>query len=49
MDHGPRILDLSYLIETADGDPDFVDEILSEFLLEMATRVGELESLLAHS
>ncbi len=40
---GPKVLDLTYLAEAADGDPEFIDEILGDYLVEMARYLSELE------
>jgi len=40
---GPKILDLTYLAEAADGDPNFIDEILGDYLLEMTKYLADLE------
>jgi|GEM_PF-1230113 len=39
----PKILDLTYLAEAADGDVEFIDEILGDYLVEMAKQLIELE------
>lgn len=39
---GLKILDLSYLIEAVDGDPAFINEILRDYLTEMAEYLVEL-------
>jgi len=39
---GPKILDLSYLTEAADGDTNFIREILGDYLKEMNNYVLEL-------
>ncbi len=44
-DHGPKILDLTYLAEAADGDAEFIDEILGDYLVEMAQYLSELHEL----
>ena len=43
---GLKILDLTYLVEAVDGDPVFIDEILKEYLSEMAEYVVELPAQL---
>lgn len=43
-DRGPKILDLSYLQEAADGDASFIRAILSDYLGEMARYVVELKA-----
>lgn len=45
-DSGLKILDLTYLAEAADGDVAFIDEILADYLVEMARLLSELDQLL---
>ena len=45
-DSGLKILDLTYLAEAADGDVAFIDEILGDYLVEMARLLTELDQLL---
>lgn len=48
-DSHPKILDLTYLAEAADGDVAFIDEILGDYLVEMAHLLSELDSLIESS
>lgn len=48
-DSHPKILDLTYLAEAADGDVAFIDEILGDYLVEMAHLLSELDSLIEGS
>lgn len=45
-DFGPKILDLTYLAEAADGDSEFVSEILADYLVEMAQYLVQLDEQL---
>ncbi len=40
---GLKILDLTYLAEAADGDVAFIDEILGDYLVEMAKYLADLD------
>lgn len=48
-DPAAKILDLTYLAEAADGDVEFIDEILGDYLVEMARLLSELDDLIAKS
>lgn len=48
-DSAAKILDLTYLAEAADGDVEFIDEILGDYLVEMARLLSELDDLIAKS
>lgn len=45
-DSGPKILDLTYLAEAADGDLEFINEILADYLVEMAQYLLQLDEQL---
>jgi HPt (histidine-containing phosphotransfer) domain-containing protein len=48
-DHGAKILDLTYLAEAANGDLDFVNEILGDYLVEMVKYLSCMEAQLRDS
>ncbi len=42
-----EILDLTYLAEAADGDKDFIVEILGDYFVEMGNHLNEMDQLLS--
>jgi len=45
-EHSSKVLDLTYLVEACDGDAEFIQDILTDYLLEMTGYLSTMDALI---